>query len=403
MRLLQKKVLIVGAGFGGVSAALEFSHRHFKGVRTTLVNPIPHFEYHASLYRALTGRSPLEVCIPLRDIFSRNIEVVEDFITDVDFESKIAYGKSKSEYHYDYIILSLGSEPAYYDIAGLRELSFSISSISQTMRLKKHLHEIFSEADSPASTHIIVVGGGPTGVETAGELAIYTKKLAKTHGLDESMITIDLVTSSKRVVPQLPKDVSDRIIERLHRLGVNMYFNRRVMKEEVEEIYLKDMQMRTKTVIWAAGVEGNHLYKKFGLPTDKKGRVIVDNYLRPLTLRYDRRVFIIGDGASTEYSGMAQTAIHEGTYVAENVIRSIYRQPRRLYEPKTPAYAIPVGPRWAATMVHGLKFYGLIGWWLRKFADLRFFLSILPFGKAITAWKEDGVLWESCPVCRNSP
>ena len=125
--MTEKKILIVGAGFGGIRCALDLASYHPQGVKVTLVNPTPHFEYHAMLYRVLTGRSPLEVCVPLTDIFqNKNIEVVEDSITDVNFEEKKTFGKSDSIYRYDYLVLGLGSETAYYDIPGLKDWSFSM-------------------------------------------------------------------------------------------------------------------------------------------------------------------------------------------------------------------------------------------------------------------------------------
>ncbi len=398
--MTEKKILIVGAGFGGVRCALDLAERHFGGVLITLVNPNPHFEYHATLYRLLTGRSALETCIPLRDIFSykRNVIIEEDLITDVNFKKNYATGKSGSKYHYDYLVLGLGSETAYYDIPGLKDLSFSLKSVTDALKLKQHLHEVFS-------SHVIVVGGGATGVEVAGELALYTKKLTKYHSGQIPLLTIDLITSSERLVPQLSLDVSIEISRRLRELGVNIYFNRKVTKEEVGEVFMKDMSIKTKTVIWAAGVKGNELYKKLGLPVNSKGQVMVNKYLQPFSsiiYHPSSNVYIIGDGADTEFSGMAETAIQHGKITAENIVRSIHRQPDRLPMElvEEPICAVPVGNNWAAVSIHGMNFYGRVGWWIRRFMQLQFLLSILPFSKTLTAFREDGILWESCLVCR---
>jgi len=403
----EKKILIIGAGFGGIRCALDLAEHHLDGVKITLVNSTPHFEYHASLYRVLTGRSPLEVCVPLQEIFSgKKVEVVEDYITDVDFKKNKALGKSGSSYHYDYLVLGLGSETAYYDIDGLKEWSFSMKSIAEALNLKKHLHELFSESQKTkdgSAFHIIVVGGGATGVETAGELVMYTKKLSEKHGIDPTLITIDLITSSSRLVPQASKEMSEKIRLRLGSLGVNVYLNRRVMKEEVEEIYLKDMRMRAKTIMWAAGVKGNELYRIFNLPVNKKGQVIVNTYLQPFnnaTKKQYNNVFVVGDGADTKYSGLAKTALHDGRYVSDAILRKLHDQNLVKYIPEQPDCIIPVGPSWAAAEFYDQIIYGRLGWYLRRLNDLKFFLSILPFQKAMTAWKEDGILWESCPVCR---
>lgn len=404
----EKKILIVGAGFAGISSALDLSKRHINGLKIALISPNPHFEYHASLYRALTGKSPLEVCIPLREIFRKkhNVELIGDFITDVDFKRKKALGKSGSIYKYDYLILGFGSETNYYGIEGLKDFSFSVKSIHETLLLKKHLHGLFLENQNKKDQsifHFVVVGGGATGVEIAGELAVYTRKLAEKHDIDPCFVTIDLISASSRLISQAPKEMSEKVRLRLGALGVNVYLNRRVMKEEIEEIYLKDIRIRAKTVIWAAGIKGNELYKKIGLPVNSNDKVIVNKNLQPFSTNAKRptaNVFVIGDGAETTYSGVAKTAIGDGKYVADSIIRKLHNQKPAKYTPEPEEYIIPVGPEWAAAEFFGTIIYGRFGWFLKRLNDLKFFLSILPFSKAITAFKEDGILWESCPVCR---
>jgi NADH dehydrogenase len=402
-----KKVLVVGAGFGGVSAALHLAKKNIPDLKITLVSPSVHFEYHAGLYRVMTGRSPLEVCVPLRDIFDKtNVEIFQDTLIDVNFKKNTATGRDGVLYHFDYLILALGTETAYYDIPGLSELSFSLKSINDAVRLNEHLHKSFSEcavikdkADKMCNTHIVIIGGGATGCEMAGELAVYTKKLAKKHGLEESMVTIDLITSSSALVPGISSEFSERIKDKLHNLGVNIYLNRRVMKEELETVYLRDVELKAKTVIWAAGTAGNFFYRDAELPVDTKGKVIVDEYLRSPSFG---NVFIIGDGAATKFSGMAQTAVYDGEFVAQNIAKELTDRKVVSYEPRPVDYFIPVGTNWAAANAGGKKYFGQWGWFLRRLADFKFFRSILPLSKAITAFRADGILWDNCPVCSKS-
>jgi len=245
--------------------------------------------------------------------------------------------------------------------------------------------------------HFVIVGGGASGVELAGELALYTKRLAKLHKIDPSLITIDLIEAAPRLIPALPEDFSERVRNRLHQLGINIFLNRMITKEEIEKVYLKDMEIRTKTVIWTAGVKPHHLYSEItGLKLDKKGRVMVDELLQA---NEHPNVFVIGDAAATPYTGMAQTAIHDGRFVADVIEKKIYGRHSDPYQPRNPFYAIPIGPGWAATLIGHYRFYGLIGWWLRRLADLRFFLSILSFRKAILVFRSGKTLCESCEIC----
>ncbi|MEK7575749.1 MAG: FAD-dependent oxidoreductase [Patescibacteria group bacterium] len=399
-----KKIVIVGGGFGGIRAALNLTEKQLPNTKIILISDKSHFEYHPALYRVITGRSPLEVCIPLREIFiGKNVETLEDTIIKVNLKEKLLEGSSGSRYSFDFLILALGSETVYFNIPGIKEFSSGFKSISEALRLKKHLHELFN-TDKKAvfeervrAAHIIVVGGGASGTEIAGELAIYTKKLARNHKFDSSFITIDLIEAAPRLLLALPEDIARKVENRLHCLGVNIFLNRTVVKEDIEEVYLKDMEMKTKTVIWTAGIKPHRLYSQIeGLTLNNKGRVMIDEFLQAQGWN---NIFIIGDAAATLYTGMAQTATRDGQFVAEIIKRKLFGRQISLYQPKPPFYAIPVGPGWAAVMMGNLRFYGRIGWWFRRIADLRFFLSILPWQKAISAFRSGKTLCESCTIC----
>lgn len=400
----KKKIVIVGGGFGGIRCALDLAKKNLKDAKIVLISDKPHFEYHASLYRVVTGRSPLEVCVPLFEIFGgKNVEIVEDLIIDADLKNKIIKGESGSRYSFDFLVLALGSETAYFDIPGMEALCFSFKSIKDALALKRHIHNMFEACKAGGvvrgvcALHIVVVGGGASGTELAGELALYAKKLARKHKIDPSLPTIDIVEASRRLLPGLPPDISETVKKRLHSLGVNVFLNRSIVKKEIEDVYLKDMIMKTKTVVWAAGVRPNFLFSKIqGLFPDKSGRVIVDEHLQA---EGRENVFIVGDGAATVFSGMAQTALADGKYAADAIRRKIKGKNVPVYRPKRPSYAVPAGSGWAAVLFGSLRLYGRAGWMVRRLADLRFFLSILPFGKALTAFRAGKELAESCPVC----
>lgn len=400
-------MLIVGGGFGGVSAALSLEKEKIPDTEITLVSDKPHFEYKPALYRVVTGRSPLEVCIPISEIFeNKNIEFTVDKIKSVDAHRNSAKGASDSDYKFDYLILALGSETAYFDIPGLEKFSFGFKSISEAMRLKMHLHDLFLECKNAKSNldekvcllQVVIVGAGPSGVELAGELAIFMKRLAQEYDVDQSLISVDLIEVAPRILPSLPENISKRVAHRLRHIGVNIYTNRTMTKGEIEKISIRGMTMKTETVVWTAGVKPNHLYKKiWGFSFDAKGRVAVDEFLRA---KSSENIFIIGDGAATPNSGMAQTAIYDGEAAAENISRLIKNRKPKAYRQKKTYYALPVGPGWAATSLGFMTFYGLIGWFLRRVADFNYFLSILPFMKAVTVFRRGKNLCDSCGICQ---
>jgi NADH dehydrogenase len=243
----------------------------------------------------------------------------------------------------------------------------------------------------------LLIGGGASGVELAGELADYARKLARWHNVDSSLISIDLLEAMPRILSTLPEAVSRRAEARLRALGVNVHVNRSVVKEDVDAVYLKDMHMNSKTIIWTAGMKGNSLAQAIqGLPVDKRGRVEVDAVLRVPGYQH---VYVIGDAASTKYSGMAQTALADAAFIAKAIEATLTGKPTSSYTQPAPAYAVPVGPKWAAVVYHGMRFYGLIGWLLRRAADFRAFLALLPLHAALRALRGGETELEWCEIC----
>lgn len=417
--LVQKhRVVIVGGGFGGIRAAQHLAEhnrkiahssrrqaaRHSDEFDITLISNTPHFEYHAALYRVVTGRSPLEVCIPLSTIFeAKPVKVIEDTIQTVYPKTKQILGQDGAKYQYDSLILALGSENAFLDIPGLKEHSFTLKSINDALRLKRHIHEIFIEAAYDLKNgirrpiHLVLVGGGPTGVELSGELAIYARQMAAHHHLDPNTIIIDLFETSDRLLGVLDRNISKMAFERLHRLGVNIFLNTPITENRIEAAYLADMKLKTKTLIWTAGVMTNRLYAKIkGLTFNNHGRVLVDLSMQAKGVD---GVYVVGDAAASIYSGMAQTALYDGAFVAESIRRKLHGRPMATYRPDQPISAIPIGPGWAIVVTKSGIFSGRWGWVLRRLADFRFFYSILSLPRALLAFADGYRLNETCPIC----
>lgn len=380
-----QKILIIGGGFAGIQAAHDIVKQKLPHTEITLISNKSYFEYYPALYRVVTGASPIEVCVPLTDMLPSSVHIVLDGADKVDLSKQIVTVRSGATYAYDFIVLALGSETTYFNLPGLSDLAFGFKSIQEAVKLKKHLHLLFEEHSHPdqkelvAHFHIVIVGGGPSGVEVAGDLTAYMYALAAHYGADPSLVTIDLIESNGRLVPTLPQEVSIRILAQLRKLGVNIFLNRQIVSEEVEQVYLKDMNMKAKTVIWTAGTKLNSLFESItGLTFSPKKRVLVDEYMR--AVGYEN-VFIAGDAASTIYSGLAQTAIYDGGYIAKTIGRILQHKDLVAYKPKPTAFAIPVGDNWGIFVWGKLRLYGRLAYMLRHSIDFIYFAQILPVGK----------------------
>lgn len=396
-------VLILGGGFAGISTALNLARKHLNNLRIILISDRPHFEYHGALYRLVAGRSPLEVCIPLREIFKKyNVEVIEDTVKRMDIANNKVYGRQNQDYDFNTLVLGLGSETNYFNIPGLEEHSFGMKTINDALRLKNHIHdvittcEITDKGEKLCNGNFVVIGGGATGTELAAELAIYTKELAAKHNLEPSLMNVELVEASPRLMGNLPNKFASKIEEKVRSVGVNIHFNRAVLKEEVAGVYLKDMELQASTVIWTAGVKANHLYNEGGLKCDKSGKVLVNQYLQA---KGHNNIYVAGDSAITKYSGMAQTALLDGKSIANNIVNQIHKRNLKKATILKPIYAIPVGPGWAGVIIGPFKLYGKLGWFFRRLVDFIVFKTLLPWGKAITVYRSGEALSDSCEVC----
>ena len=388
--------MIVGAGFAGVYAALKLANA--KAIKVVLISPSSYFEYHAALYRSATGRSPLEVAIPLVDFFAyaKNIEVVKDLAIDIDENSHSLSGQSGSNYHYDELILALGNSTAFYGIEGLEKYALGVKTVQEALRLKRHLHDHLIGQYKEAA--YVVVGAGATGVELSAEMVYYLQKIRKMHGLKNMKYSIYLVEAGSRVLASLPEKFSLKVEKRLSKIGVKLLLNTAVKSKTAEEIQLHDENITTHTVVWTAGAQNNQFFVKhkeifsFG----KLKRVTVNNHLEG-----SPHIYVVGDAADTEFSGMAQTALNHAGFIVKNILRQQKDKPLLDFQPKKPIYAVPVGARWAAVLWGRVMIFGRLGWALRRAADLHLYLTFLPLRKALIVWRYGFAREEVCSVCKH--
>lgn len=388
----KRKVLIVGGGFGGIKVALKLSEND--AFDTKLISDRPNFRYYPKLYRTATGGSREVSEMFLTEILKdKPVEVVIDGAYKLNHKEKELHLKSGQKLKFDILILALGSETNYFGIKGLKDYSYGIKSISEAERLKKHLHQQLSEDKHPDHNYVIV-GGGPTGVELAAALTAYLRDIMKRHGMRKAKPNIELVEAAPRLVPKMTKDVSKALAKRLGRLGVKLRLNTTIQAETANTLLLNGQYIRTHTVIWTAGVANNRFFELNDFETAPNGKVRVDKLLQAWPA-----IYVIGDSAETPYSGMAQTALYDADFVAENLIRHVDNQPPFAYQPKRPIYIIPAGKHWAAVAWGSFRIYGRLGWLLRRAADWLGYKDFGPWWQATEQLLADDDSEEDCVVC----
>jgi NADH dehydrogenase len=386
------KVLILGAGFGGIKTALELSNN--PNLEITILSDRENFRYYPTLYTAAVGKSGTASSIPLMEIFEdKNVRVIKTEAKTVNREKQTIKDSSGKSYSYDILVIALGVVTNFFGIEGLDKYAYGIKSVEEAQRLRNHLHKQLVDDKKP-DLNYVVIGGGPTGVELAGALPHYIHHIMKKHGLKDRKVHIDLVEAAPRLLPRLPKPTSKAVKKNLRKLGVKLYLNQTVKAETADSLMLSDHPLESHTVVWTAGVTNHPFLKENDFELNEHGKATVNEYLRA-----DSNIYIIGDNAGTPYSGMAQTALYDGVFIAENIKRSLEGKKLHEYISSKPIYVITAGPRWAAVLWGNLHLYGWVGWLLREAADFKGYNDYEPWWKASKHFLAVNDTEESCALC----
>lgn len=380
------KVVIVGGGFGGVKTALKLANR--PGFEVQLISDNTHFEYHGALYRSAVGHSPMEVVIPLKDIFkdAKNVELVLDSVGFIDAKKKRIGSLTGNIYSYDKAIFALGNTVNYFGIHGLKQHTETMHDIPSTIKLRKSLVELLKVPhDHPV--RIAIVGAGASGVELAGEISTFAAFIAKKYSIKPVKVKVVLVDGADRILPTLLPKASEKVTKRLQELGVEIHLNISVEDCKQGMVCLSAGNLNADLIVWTAGSKPVDFYAQN--PTvftlGRGGRVVVDDHLKVVG---QEDIYILGDNADTPYSGMAQTALHDANFIANNLIRELKHQKIARYRTKKPLYVITAGPKWAVVQEGKKITTGYRGWLIRRKADLRIFKNFQPYEKAIKTWRQ---------------
>lgn len=388
----KQRVLIIGGGFGGVKAALELVDDERFDV--TLLSDDTDLRYYPTLYHTATGGRRANSSIPLSRIFTdKNVNIVQDTAVTLDRKAKMVIAESGHSYEYDTLIIGLGVVTNYFGIDGMKEFAYSIKSQSEVARFKAHLHKQLLDDKRP-DNHYVVVGAGPTGIELAGSLPGYLKHIMRNHGLPERDVHVDLIEAAPRLLPRLPKETSRIVRRRLKRLGVRLYIGKTVEAASADNITVSGKPIRSHSIIWTAGVTNHPFFVDNKFVIMGRGKVAVDVYLQA-----EENIYVIGDNANTPYSGLAQTALRDGSLVANNLRREASGKKLKSYAPVAPITVIPAGPHWAAVLWGKVSIHGWLGWAIREAADFIGFRDLEPWVRASKQFMTEFAVEDDCQTC----
>ena len=373
----KKKVIIIGGGFGGCNAA---RHLAKKGVDVTLFDKRNHHVFQPLLYQVATAMlSPAQIAYPIRSMFrkSKNIRTLIGNITRINTEKKVVQPKrSNQEFHYDYLIIAAGARHSYFGKPEWEEHAWGLKTIRDALKIRERMLYSFEKAERTRYedkrkrfSTFVIVGAGPTGVEMAGAISELTKRsiIKDFTEFDSSQSKVILIEGSDRVLNSYPKDLSERALNDLRKMGVEVQLNAMVSNITKEGVYIGDTLIPTENIIWAAGNAASPVIKTITAETNRMGQALVNP---DFSIKEHNTIFCIGDCAYLKdkkgvvVPAVAQGAIQAGKFVAQQILKDINNQPREAFRYFDKGSMATIGRSKAIADISGLKFGGFIAWLL---------------------------------------
>lgn len=376
-------LLIIGAGFGGIEVARGLANAP---IRITLVDRHNYHLFQPLLYQvAIAGLLPSQIAYPIRTIFRRqkNLTFQMGEVTEINLESR--YIKMDgSAIAYDYLILAVGGETNFFGNQSVEQNGFQLKNIQSAIAIRNHLLKTFEEASREADAEkrkalltFVVVGGGPTGVETSGALAeLILHVLSRDYPhMDLNEVRVLLLEAGNTVMPSYPDELRKATVNLLKSKKVEVLTNSKLVDYNGQRVTLGDGEnFEANTLIWTAGVQAAGIANRLGVEqVEDSGRVRVANSLQ---IPNHPEVFVIGDAAHLVNGNgrplpmLSTVAIQQGKVTARNIRKIIQGEPLEEFHYKDPGLLATIGRNAAVARIWGLSFSGFIAWLIWVFLHI---------------------------------
>jgi len=363
------RVVIVGAGFGGLAAARKLSQQ--KDVNVTVVDKHPYQLFSPLLYQVATGGLPEDdIAYPVRAAIP-GVSFRKGEVTKVNSNSKSIILADQSTIEYDHLVLATGSTGTTFGVPGVQENALQMKPILEARVIKKQLLGMYEEVEAghkpKESLKVVVIGAGPTGVEVSGAVAELQKSMKHEFPNIYKMASVTLVEAGPRVLPMFHEKSSKHAQSELEEIGVSVKTNSAVDRMYETDVHLKSGEILSGgTLIWAAGVAAYQTWTSLG-ETDRSNRIKIDE-----NLQTSAGIFVIGDGAHLQFKGnplpmIAPVALQMGKHVAKQIISLKNNKPLSPFKYTDKGQMATIGRRRAVVeMPGGLRMHGTIAWltWL---------------------------------------
>ncbi len=391
-----KKIVILGGGFGGITAAKAFKGTDFE---VTLIDKTNHNLFLPVLYQvAAAAISPGDVAIPIRQLLKKvkNCLVVLGEVKNIDIEKKQVH-TDEYTFDYNYLIVSIGSRVSYFGHDEWSKFAPGLKTLRDAISIREQMLASFEKAEmtkDPKEVEklltLVIVGGGPAGVEMAGALAEISQGMLKDdfRNINPDMSKVILVEALDKILPAFSPDMSNRAIKDLEKIGVDVRLNTMVTRIDEKGVHTKDGVIETQNIVWAAGVQGHEVIKTMNTETDRGGRVLVKN---DWSIKDHPEVFVIGDAAAFMSDGkplpaVAPAATQPARYVADIIKKNISKENRKPFKYFDKGNLATIGHSKAVLEVHGIKASGFIAWIIWVAVHLAVLVGGRSRYKVLTEW-----------------
>jgi NADH dehydrogenase len=361
-----RQIIILGGGYGGVLTAKKVANllRKQSDVRITLIDRKPYHTLLTELHEVAANRVEEDsIKIDLNKIFSgfKNVDVVLDDISSIDFKSRALHGE-KQTYSYDYLVIGTGSKPTFFGIPGADQHAFTLWSYEDAVKLKEHTKNMFRQAVKERNLKsreemltFVVVGGGFTGVEMIGELAEYSQELCREFHIDPAEVSLHVVDMVDKILPILPEPLIRKAEKRLRKLNINIITSSKITEVKADGVNLGNQELRSRTVIWTAGVEGSELAGNLDVEQKGRKRILTNDKLQ---VPAHENVYVVGDnifyipdGQTHPVPQMVENAELAAPIIAHNITAAIKNKPMKAYKPTFHGTMVCIGSRYGVANV----------------------------------------------------
>lgn len=371
------RVVIIGGGFGGLSAAKALRHAP---VDVLLIDRRNHHVFQPLLYQVATAAlSPGDIAAPIRWILRKqsNVEVWLADATGIDPGARTV-ALADGVVPFDYLIAATGATHAYFGHDAWQAFAPGLKTLEDALAMRRRVLLAFEQAerakDRAAQRRLltfVVIGGGPTGVELAGAIAeISRHALANDfRAIDPESARVILIEAGPALLSSYPPDLSDFARKALERLGVSVWTGSSVTGIDEGRVHVGGETIEAGTILWAAGVAASPLGSSLGVPLDRAGRVLVND---DLSIPGHPRIFVVGDlaafrtKAGTWLPGVAQVAIQQAAHAALNIRRALDGQPSLAFSYRNLGNLATIGRNSAVADFPRFRMKGYLAWcaWL---------------------------------------